>query len=57
MLYGFERLCEKYGAVSVKPLLKGWSKDKEFILEDVDGHRYLLRLSDKALYEKKERTV
>ena len=53
MFYGFERLCEKYGAVSVKPLLKGWSKDKKYILEDADRHRYLLRLSDKALYEKK----
>ena len=53
MFYGFERLCEKYGAVSVKPLLKGWSKDKKYILEAADGHRYLLRLSDKALYEKK----
>ena len=54
MLNGFEKLCEKYGVVSAEPLLKGWSKDKKYILEDGDGAKYLLRLSDRTLYEKKK---
>ena len=52
---GFEQLCEKYKIVSAAPLLKGWSGDKKYILENGDGERYVLRLSDHGLYEKKKR--
>ena len=50
-----EQLCNKYGITSVTPLLKGWSKDKKYILEDVGGERYVLRLSNNELYEKKKK--
>ncbi len=54
MIAGFEQLCNKYRIVSVVPLLKGWSRDKKYILESSDGERYVLRLSDNDLYEKKK---
>lgn len=40
--------------VSVTPLLKGWSKDKKYILEDVNGRKFLLRTSDSSLWGKKK---
>lgn len=49
-----EQLCNKYGITSVTPLLKGWSRDKKYILESSGGERYVLRLSDNDLYEKKK---
>ena len=55
MLAGFEYLYEKYGIVSVTPLLKGWSGDQKYILENSNGQRYVLRLSDHDLYEKKKK--
>ena len=54
MLTSFERLCYKYKIASVKPLLKGWSGDKKYILENGDEERYVLRLSKSDLYEKKK---
>ena len=54
MLTGFEQLCDKYRIVSVAPLIKGWSGDKKYILENGDGERYVLRLSKSDLYEKKK---
>ncbi len=54
MLTGFEQLCNKYRIVSVAPLLKGWSGDKKYILESSSGEKYVLRLSDHNLYEKKK---
>ncbi len=44
---GFERLCEKYGIVSVTPLLKGWSGDQKYCVTTVDGTKYLLRITPK----------
>ena len=55
MLTGFEQLCNKYKIVSVAPLLKGWSRDKKYILENSNRERYVLRLSDNDLYEKKKK--
>lgn len=54
MLSGFEGLCGKYGIVSVEPLLKGWSGDKKYVLQGKAGEKYVLRLSDHSLYEKKK---
>ena len=54
MIAGFEQLCNKYRIVSVVPLLKGWSRDKKYILESSGVERYVLRLSDNDLYEKKK---
>ena len=42
MLTGFEKLFDRYGIVAVAPLLKGWSNDKKYILEDNNGKRYIL---------------
>ena len=53
-LIGFERLCDKYKIISVEPLLKGWSRDQKYILEDSEGEKYVLRLSNNDLYEKKK---
>lgn len=33
MLTGFEQLCNRFKIVSIAPLLKGWSRDKKYILE------------------------
>ena len=42
------------GFAKVKPLRKGWSGDKKYIVEDKDGRRLLLRVSDiKKQAEKK----
>ena len=54
MLTGFEQLRDKYRIVSVSPLLKGWSGDKKYILKSSDRERYVLRLSNHDLYEKKK---
>ncbi len=53
MLVGFEKLCEKYGIVKVAPLLKGWSGDKKYVLDN-GREKYILRLSDSGKYEKKK---
>lgn len=41
--------------LTVELLLKGWSRDKKYILTGRGKNRYLLRISDKTLYEKKKR--
>lgn len=45
---------KKQNVVSVTPLLKGWSRDKKYILEDANGYRFLLRISDRSLLDKKK---
>ncbi len=54
MLIGFEQLCDKYKIIAVEPLLKGWSRDKKYILRNSEGEKYVLRLSNNDLYEKKK---
>ena len=49
-----ESLSERLGCVLAAPLSKGWSRDRKYVLEGGDGEKYLLRLSDAALYEKKK---
>ena len=51
----FEEILAKHSVISYEPLLKGWSRDRKFILKTADGTRYLLRLSDDELFEKKKR--
>lgn len=38
----------------VEPVLKGWSSDKKYYIEDREGRKLLLRLSDLRAYEKKQ---
>ena len=45
-------IIKKYNITFVEPLLKGWSKDKKYILTS-ENQKYLLRISDISLYEKK----
>jgi aminoglycoside phosphotransferase (APT) family kinase protein len=37
----------------IKPILKGWSDDEKFYMEDDNGAKFLLRLSDISLYDKR----
>lgn len=48
-----EKLLKSSGYISARPLLKGWSRDKKYILRKADGTRHLLRVSDASLFEKK----
>lgn len=43
----FEKInfIEKNQITSITPLLKGWSKDHKYVLEDARGSKYLLRIS------------
>lgn len=45
---------KKENIVSVTPLLKGWSRDQKYVLEDANGCKFLLRISDGSLWEKKK---
>ena len=38
----------------ITPLNKGWSKDKKYIITNNDNSKYLLRISDISLYDKKK---
>ena len=44
---------KKHHITNITPLNKGWSKDKKYILTASDEKRFLLRISDKNLYDKK----
>lgn len=48
-----KKLLLKYNVEKCEPLNKGWSRDKKFVLTSTTGKKYLLRISDSALYEKK----
>lgn len=39
--------------IAKEPINKGWSGDKKYCVTDENGTRYLLRVSDKALYDAK----
>lgn len=38
----------------IEPIYKGWSEDKKFFIEDNNGFKFILRLSDINLYERKK---
>ena len=46
-------IIELKNVQSFKPLNKGWSKDKKYIVT-TDKEKYLLRISDISLFEKKK---
>lgn len=39
---------------NIEKLNKGWSKDQKYIVTDINNNKFLLRLSDINLYEKKK---
>ena len=46
---------KEHNIVTINLLSKGWSNDRKYILADTDGNKYLLRISDNALYDKKKK--
>jgi serine/threonine-protein kinase len=43
-----------YDFTTIEPINKGWSSDKKYYIETVDGDRLLLRVADIAEYERKK---
>lgn len=41
--------------IKIEPIPKGWSSDKKYYVETVDGKKLLLRISDRSEYEEKRR--
>lgn len=41
--------------IQMEPIKKGWSNDKKYYIEDLDGRRLLLRLADIAEFDRKEK--
>jgi len=50
-----EDIPMKSNWIKVEPLLKGWSDDKKFYIEDDSGEKFLLRIADESQYEAKRR--
>ena len=46
-------IFNKYNIIKCDKLEKGWSKDEKFILVDITNNKYILRVSDTSLYEKR----
>ena len=51
----FQSVLEKYNIEKCEPLNKGWSRDKKFVLTAFSGEKFLIRISNSALYEKKKK--
>lgn len=50
----FKMVFDKYNIIHYAPLIKGFSNDKKYELESRNGKKYVLRVSDISLYEKKK---
>ena len=48
-------ILTKYNIISYEELNLGWSKDEKLILIDKNNNKYILRISDKSLYDKRYR--
>ena len=48
-------ILTKYNIISYEELKLGWSSDKKYILTDNLNNKYMLRISDKSLYDKRNR--
>ena len=46
-------IIEKHNIINVAPLNKGWSADKKFILLNKDNEKFILRISNISLYNKR----
>lgn len=53
MIHILDNIPLKINAVKVDYLLKGWSNDKKFYIEDDEGNKYLLRVNDISQKENK----
>ena len=47
-------IFNKYEIIKCEPLTKGFSKDKKYIVEDSKGVKYILRVSDVSVLEKRK---
>lgn len=45
---------QQHAITQTIPLTKGWSKDQKYILENKQGEKFLLRLSDPSSYDQKQ---
>lgn len=52
---GIEMLGCRFKDFQIKEVDKGWSDDKKYLLDNGDGNRLLLRISDVENYEKKKK--
>lgn len=52
-----QRICQKYKVCKTVELDTGFSKDKKFVLQSINGEKYILRFCDMALYERRKRQV
>lgn len=46
-------IIKKHNIKGIVPLNKGWSSDKKYILTDYNENKFILRISDKDVYEKR----
>ena len=49
-----QKIIDKFQITEVETLNKGWSTDRKFILADKNKTKYLVRISDILLYDKKK---
>ena len=49
-----KNIFNKYEIIKCEPLTKGFSKDKKYIVEDSKGVKYILRISDVSVFEKRK---
>ena len=49
-----DKVLKKYDIINIEKLNKGWSRDIKFILTNSIGDKYLLRISNAELFEKKK---
>ena len=50
-------IFNKYEIIKCEPLTKGFSKDKKYIVEDSKGVKYILRVSDVSVLEKRKKSI
>ncbi len=50
----FEDLFNKYNIIKCEQLTKGFSQDKKYIIEDDKNIKYVLRISDISVFEKRK---
>lgn len=46
-------LIQRENWIKIEPLTKGWSKDIKFYIEDIHHQKFILRISDASLYDRK----
>ena len=49
-----DKIIKKYNIFKSEQLNKGWSRDLKLVLTDINANKYLLRISDGSLFEKKK---